>query len=55
MRITRRWACSFTTIRKRNLGGRELKGLQLYDIAPTVLSGVWDGCAGGDDWQNDSL
>ena len=22
---------------KRNLGGRELKGLQLYDIAPTVL------------------
>ena len=23
---------------KRNLGGRELKGLQLYDIAPTVLT-----------------
>ncbi|MBI5649441.1 MAG: alkaline phosphatase family protein [Chloroflexi bacterium] len=23
---------------KRNLGGRELKGLQLYDIAPTVLN-----------------
>jgi predicted AlkP superfamily phosphohydrolase/phosphomutase len=22
---------------KRNLGGRELKGLQLYDVAPTVL------------------
>ena len=23
---------------RRNLGGRELKGLQLYDIAPTLLT-----------------